>query len=420
MQQPINPLNYLAFAILGAALLWAVKVVYDGRNGSADDFVRRLLLLFGWILFFAGSIGVVIGLTGPLSWLPMFGVIAAGFGYVKYMAAERRSLLWALAIAAERGIPLDEAARAFADERSVVLGPRTARLAELLEAGAPLPQALAIARHPLPTDALLAARLGAETGQIAKALQMAIQFGNQFEMALRSLLAKYFYLLLVLFVGSMVVMFVMVRIVPVMTQLMSDFDLELPLVTRYLVAASDWLVIYWPFFIPVFIAILFLCLIGVSFYVGVSRYELPLLNRVWRRCDTSLILKSMALTVGQGRSIASTVFMLSKQYPKKSAGELLAKASRAINDGEHWCDAMQSAGLLRAADAGVLKAAERVGNLAWALEEMSDSSLRRFALRVQLVINTLFPLVVLGFGVTVMLIAVGALLPLISMIKGLA
>ncbi len=112
------------------------------------------------------ALGVVIGfaLFSFLIPLPIVGLVIVGAAYRKYMAGERRALLWMLAVAAEKGIPLEQAARAFADERSVQIGARVSHLADLLESGVPLPAALALTRNALPSDALLAARARRRNG----------------------------------------------------------------------------------------------------------------------------------------------------------------------------------------------------------------------------------------------------------------
>ena len=119
---------------MGAALLWAVKLVYGNRSGCSDDILKRVLLLAGWILL---VLGVVVGfaLFSFVIPLPILGLVIVVAAYRKYMAGERRALLWALAVAAEKGIPLEQAARAFADERSVQIGARVSHLADFLESG---------------------------------------------------------------------------------------------------------------------------------------------------------------------------------------------------------------------------------------------------------------------------------------------
>ena len=53
------------------------------------------------------------------------------------------------------------------------------------------------------------------------------------------------------------------------------------------------------------------------------------------------------------------------------------------------------------ADHAVLQAAQRVGNLPWAMQEMADSARRRFFYRLQGIIQTVFPFAVVGFGSTI-------------------
>ncbi len=423
----INPINFVAFAILGAALLWAVRLVYGTRRGTSDDLIRKLLLLAGWILVLAGTIGTIIGLSGTFLLILVFGVLfglltlsVAGLTYFKYMEAERRTLLWALLIAAERGIPLDQAARAFADERSVQIGPRVARLAGFLESGVPLPNALTMSRNPVPTDALLASRLGAETGQMGPALRMSIDHIDHFESAMRGVLAKLFYVVAVLGFGTGVVAYIMLKIVPVYVRMFEEFELALPQITQLNIAMSNFAFKSWPLMIPLYGLLLLVFLFAISYYIGWSRYELPIFNRFWLRCDGALVLRSLALIVRQDRELGPTVFMLSRQYPRPSVGKRLASASTYIDNGIHWCDALKSVGLFTKADVAVLKAAERVGNLAWALDEMADSALRRFSYRLRAVLAVGFPFVVLAFGLIVFVIVGGLFMPLVEMIQGLS
>ena len=85
-------------------------------------------------------------------------------------------------------------------------------------------------------------------------------------------------------------------------------------------------------------------------------------------------MPALALAVRQRRELGPTMWMLASQYPYVSVGKRLERAAAQIDKGVHWCDALRSVGLLTWTDVGLLKSAERVGNLAWALEEMSDSA----------------------------------------------
>jgi type II secretory pathway component PulF len=412
----IHPGNYLGLIVLGAALLWAVRLVYGRRRGSTDDLVKRCLLLAGWIFLLAGLVGTAT-LGGPLMPLPILGLIFAGLAYFKYTTAERRSLLWALSVAADKGIPLEKAARAFADERSVQVGVRIARLASLLESGVPLSVAAALSRNTLPADALLAARIGEQTGQLGPALQMSWRYSDDFELIMRSVLAQYFYLLGILMAGTWIMTFVMLKIVPVWTRMFWEFDLELPMATQWIVSAAEHSYAFLPLF---HIALLVLLLLGVSYYVRWSRYELPLLHRFWRRCDNALVMQALALTVRQQRELNASLAMLAAEFPYPSTGKRLEAAVQQVKRGVHWCDALQAVRLLEPAETALLKSAERVGNLSWGLEEMADSALRRFSFRLRAALNIAFPIALLTCGLFVLVFVVGLFMPLIALIQGLS
>lgn len=415
--QLINPLNYVTAAVLGAALLWAVKLAYGGRGGASDDLIKRLMLLAGWILLLGGSLGVFAGLSGPLAPLTLLAAFFAGLGYFKYVTAERRALLWALAVAAEREIPLEQAARAFADERAVQIGIRVSRLADLLESGVPLPTALVLTRNALPADALLAVRLGLATGCLGPALRMSIRHGDLVDRMMREVLGRFLYLFGVLAAGTLVLEFTMLKIVPVFVKMFDEFELRLPRVTQVVVAVAEVA----NYVVPLLCAVvLIVVLVVISYFGRWSRYELPGFNWIWLRSDAALVTRALALTVQLGRELGPALRLLAEQYPRPSVGKRLQRAAERVDQGAHWCDALRSVRLLTETDVAVLKAAERVGNLAWALEEMAEGSLRRWTLRWRILVSVAFPFLVLALGLVVLLIVVGLFIPLVSMIQGLS
>ena len=91
-----------------------------------------------------------------------------------------------------------------------------------------------------------------------------------------------------------------------------------------------------------------------------------------------------------------------------------------VGRGRDWAESLYDRRLIRSADLAVLQAAQRAGNLPWAMAEMADSNRRRFAYRLQAVVQSVFPLAVIGFGLVVMFIVVGLFYPLVELIKKLA
>jgi general secretion pathway protein F len=212
----------------------------------------------------------------------------------------------------------------------------------------------------------------------------------------------------------------MLKIVPVFAKMFEEFSLELPGITQAVIAVSSAFVSYWFLLAPLFLLLLFLFGIGVLYYIGWLPRDVPLLNRLALRHDASVVLRTLALAVRNRIALGTMIELLSQLHPKWSICTRLADARDRIAQGTDWCDSLHAVSLLRSVDVAVLKSAERVGNLAWALDEMAESSLRQLAYRLRLWLNILFPIVLLVFGTVVAFHVVGLFLPLVSLIQGLS
>ena len=112
--------------------------------------------------------------------------------------------------------------------------------------------------------------------------------------------------------------------------------------------------------------------------------------------------------------------MLADLYPLGSVRGWLKNASFAIEGGQEWTQALRRVRLIDQTDAVVLRAAQEVGNLPWALEEMSESLLRREVYRWQAWYNIVSPIVILTMGISVGFICVSLFLPLVVLLQGMA
>ncbi len=407
--------------LAGFVLLWVVSLTRRPTADASPNIFRIILTVIGWVLLILGILGTVALMTHYFflfAWLAMAIILASAVH--RYRNAERQSLLWILSAAAERGIPLETAARAFAGERDDHIGVRAVMLSEFLEAGVPLSLALRRSQHPLPPAALLAADLGQETGMLGPALRKVVKQLDEYELTLRWAVEKLLYLgFLVLFTTG-ILLFLMLEIVPVFAMMLHEIEMEAPVAMRWLIDVTQSFAEGWPVLFPLLAVLSALLLIALLYYVGLSPRNLPVIRRLWWRVDCALILRWMAVAVRQKRPIADFMRLLASYFPQPGLRAKLERSARRIGKGVHWCDALQRAGVIRRAECSILKSAERAGNLAWALDEMADSSLRRSAYRMRAFVSAAFPIVLLIFASCVLAIATGIFLPLLSLISGMA
>jgi len=409
--------------LFGIAVLVASHLVVVRRDETRQDLLLLALTVVGWTLIATGTaafmLGVcfLLGVPGPLLWMTMLVVIAAT--YVRRQQARKYALLWTLAVAAERFLPLGPAIAAFAKEHRGGLARRIRRLAELVDGGTPLPDALQKCRGLISAEVLPAIRVGYESGALATALRHEATVRNAQAPIWEALAGKLVYLCVLPPFALGVVSFLMLKIVPSYVKIFDDFDAELPAISQSLISVCVFISSYWWLLMPLFFGVGLLTFYVIVRYIGWTHTDLPGIDRLVRRLHTARILDALSLAARRERPLGGAVADLARSYHVAWIRRRLHAVCRDLDAGRDWCESLHRRGLIRQADRAILQAAQRMGNLPWALREMADSNRRRLAYRLHALIQLLIPPIILFYGAAVMFVVVALFLPLITLVQRL-
>jgi type II secretory pathway component PulF len=421
MENTLGALGLLLLAMPGLALVVVARTLFPAQKGQRPE-MQQLLRMAGGLLLLLALTGATFGLVGfvAIPAIPSFLVVVLMI-VDRYRRGEHQALLFTLAAGARRWVPLSESARAFADENGGDTSTRASILADCLDRGMSLRQAVRQARLKLTTASKLAIRLGEALGDLGNVLFQSLGDVMQIDAALRATVAKLFYLFAVLTTGTSVIAFVMLKIVPIFQRMFSEFGLKLPAPTVLLIHISNSLSAPAAVFAaPVLVLVLAFFVISVLYFIGWLPADIPGLNWFSRRYDNALVLRGLGLCVRRHIELPRAIELLGKEFPRSSTARRLRKTRSYIEQGHDWRVSMLQADLLTEVEAAVLASAERAGNLAWALDEMADSLLRRHILWIQVRYQIAFPIVLLVMGGIVGFIVVSLFLPLVALIQGLS
>jgi len=368
-----------------------------------------------WLFLLIGSLLLVGGFVVLVA-----AVIGGGVTLARRRATRQDSLLCVMAIAAEREMPLAPAMVAFADQYRGKSHQRIMDLAAHMNWGAMLPEALERAPKVMSRDAVLLSWIGQATGKLPKALRLAAT-ARMTQLPIWSAIAgRLTYILVLLLAMQTIGSFLLYFIIPKLESIFRDFNLPLPQITVDTIMASHFIVKYFFLFFPlILIEVFLLFYIPVSFLSG-GNYDMPLFDRLLRRRHTALILRSLALVVEADKPISLGLSTLSNHYPTRWVRRKLLAVESDVQQGADWIESLLNEGLIRSADAEVLRSSASVGNLAWALAELAETSERRLAIRLQALIQFLFPLVLITLGFIVFLFAMAYFAPLVKLITELS
>jgi type II secretory pathway component PulF len=413
-------LGTLAAILFGVAVLVARRLVAGPRDFSRDDALDLTLAVVGWVLITSGFVAVFLVLL-PVIGLALLvaALVVIAETLVKHRLSRQYALLWLMTVAAERLIPLVPAIEAFAREGGGSLAGRARYLANMLKAGVPLPDALERVPGLFPPEVLPVISVGYESGALAAALRQAASVHDFRRPLWLAMAGRLIYLMTLVAFGSTVVAFVMYRIVPSFEKIFADFGTRLPAMTETLVAASRVVVEWWFLLLPLLLLLFLLFVYVLLRYVGLVHWELPGTNWLARRLDAAAILEALALAAEYQRPLPEALATLARTYPKASIRRRLRDVARDLDGGADWCESLFARGLIKRPDLAILQAAQRAGNLPWAMREMADSNRRRLAYRLYALVQMLFPPVILAFALLELFFVAAVLFPLIKLIQTL-
>lgn len=383
--------------------------------------------VIGWIIVVLTPTILAIGTTaasgGGTPFFVAFLLVPVLIGTLVHVtrrlrAAQQETMLWVLALTAERDRPLGSAVMALSEQSAGRNRVRLRRVAECLEFGLTLPEALDFVRKSAPASARVLVRLGHDSGALPEALRDAAASRSKNPPGWQTFGAKVAYLCLLLAVMQAIVGFVLYFIMPKFEAIFKDFGIDLPWMTVAVVRWSQWLTGGYLF--PILTVLEWLLLLYLPFaFAGYAELKVPFFDRLFLRRHSVMILRGLAMVVEAGRPIGSGLKTLADSYPATWVRERLAGVYLAAEEGHDWIDALQRFGLINRTDLALLESARRAGNLPWALRELADSSARRLQYRLQVIGQVGLTLALLALGVFVGFIAVAYFYPLVQLIERL-
>jgi type II secretory pathway component PulF len=372
------------------------------------------IAIFCWLGVLAGALLFSLGFAMLVA--IVVGVVLI---YSRRRSTQQEALLWALATAAGREIPLAPTLEAFASQSRGRYRRKVLFVAQSLREGRSLTEVLDREPGLFPRDVKVLICVGSESGALAGALREAFAMRSATQRPWLAVGIRIVYLCWVTFILQGVVSFISYFILPKFEAIFADFGVPLPSVTIVWIEITHFFIVYWPILLLLMLIELGLLMLGSVSILGIPPWHLPLIDRLFIRRHSALIFRCVARLVEEKRPLAQGFASLARTYPTRWIRKRLEQVAREVNGGDDWSESLARHGLIRPAEAALLESARRVGNLPWALREAAESSERRLAYRFQFWLLWISPLLVLTLGAIVLMVAVAYFAPVVMLIQRL-
>jgi type II secretory pathway component PulF len=377
-----------------------------------DEWRVSLLRVIGWALILM-PLGMPLGIFAGL-----YFAIAAVFG--GSLRTQQESLLLILAIAVRTQSPLAEEVDTLADSSRGRFRRRLRKLAHRLREGDRLSDALGDIPGLVPSRTVTAIRVGEDLGNLVPVIQQeAVWLRRREESRLEgrfSAAGLAFYLCCVLCVMQVIVAFLMYWIMPKFKKIIQDFGVPVPEATARLIHVSDYFSDH-AGTIALWMAV---AIIGGTIVLvrrgGWAGIDWGFLSLFYPRLETPGVLRNLAQAVAVRRPLAAALAGLELHHRRRHVRNRIRRVRDEVQQGSDCFRPLCQNGLINRLEAAALAAAERAGNLAWALEGIADNIESRQRARGQAIVETVQPAIVIGLGLIVLSICVAIFVPLIHLI----
>ncbi len=404
----------------------------------AAAFGFLLLLVCGGLLL----INPPIGIPGDFLVLLIYGWVI--YAFIQYREGRQQEVTHLLCTAAESQAPLAPALWAYLDDRPrgtlrefwtgtmmFFLLPgyywiwhrrhsfekKVARVAQHLEMGEALPDALEASPGVVSPGTILATRIGEVTGRLADSLRSSLP--RRLTALWLEMLPRFLYPLVLLLFMAVLTAFWMTNIFPRLERIYAEFEMPLPRATERLIDLVDFVVDRAAL---LFLAIANVVVLAALFLASTSvRWHFPLLGRLYRRHQQGNVLRLMSALLRVDMPAPEAIdFLVASDFFQGTVQRRLVECGRRLREGGPLAQSLESEGLLPSSMVGLVQAAQRMGNLPWALDELSETLAQRTARTLVRISQVCAPLLVMAVGSVVALEVIGMFMPVIDIIERLA
>lgn len=416
--------------LLGVATRGMFKIRAALRTERDDDdySVQASLPHFseGFGLRVWGLSGVIISIFALFWNFGLFVLAVLIFGLIPLMFWQRRrgregQLLWLLALSVRGGHGLAQEVEDHAATWSGAYAVRLRQLAVYLKAGRPLGMALERVPLLLPSWVIASIRIGDETGTLSEVLnECSTAHLNWMKDRFRtgSIGSLLIYLACYPWVILAPVSFIMYYIVPKFKMIFEGFGTDLPGVTQAFISVYDSGL---PFVLLSAPCSLVGVLVLLRFdHSGWRNVRMPLFRTFYPRFDAAPIMRHLARTIDKGKTLPDALLAIANSYHRPTIAVSVAQVYVETESGGDCWKSLLMRGFLSRRDLTLIEAAQRSGNLPWALREIADVREKSYIFRVDTFVQFFRPVPIIAVGLLVGWICIALFMPVVKLLNDLS
>lgn len=264
-------------------------------------------------------------------------------------------------------------------------------------------------------------KAGEASGKIGVTLERLADF-TEGQQALRTKIrAALAYPLIMFFVGTAVLLFLITYVVPNITKIFEEMHQTLPGITLFLISISSFLKSFW------WLLILAVC---VSFYAtgyvirhtrrgqylkDMIKFKAPLFGQLNRKIAVARFSRTLGTLLESGVPLLTALEIVENVVSNRLMADAIRQAARDVEEGQSLSQPLSKNDLFTSMVTEMIAIGEQSGNMESMLHRIADAFEAEVAADVMTITSLMEPLMILFMGFLVGFIVVSVLLPIFEM-----
>ena len=293
-------------------------------------------------------------------------------------------------------------------------------LRESLDSGRDL--STAMRRHPKVFDPFYISmvRVGELTGALEEVflrlfnhLEFEREIKDKVSQALR-------YPIFVVVVMAVALVIVNIFVIPAFARIFASFKAELPLMTRVLLAFSDFMVQYWPALLGATVGAYFLFRVwagtpGGRYAWDRMKLRIPIAGKIVLKATLARFARSLSIALKSGVPIVQALSVVEQVVDNTYVSQRIAQIRDGVERGDSLLRTSVTTGVFTPVVVQMISVGEESGELDEMLREVAEMYQREVEYELKTLSAQIEPILIVLLGVLVMILALGVFLPMWDM-----
>ncbi|MEW5800855.1 MAG: type II secretion system inner membrane protein GspF [bacterium] len=228
------------------------------------------------------------------------------------------------------------------------------------------------------------------------------------------------YPIFMVFIGAAVLVFLMMYVIPTITNIFVEMKQNLPLPTLFLIRASEFLKAFWlPLLLAVFMLIWafrkYRTTESGGLLVDKTLLKIPFVGELIRKIDTARFAQTLGILVCNGVPILDSLTIVKDVITNRLLANAIDEARHCLQEGEDLAVPLKKAKVFPPIVTHMIAIGEKSGQLEEMLANIAESYDSEVDMAVNSLTSILEPAIILLMGALVAFIVLSILLPIFEM-----